>query len=85
MLSERVFEPDGTVGDVDVHEESRVPRSRLEEVVERGAPAHAREARLLLQQWSKCPDDPAVAETAALLFDAYLNDPYLTRYPDRQR
>jgi hypothetical protein len=67
---------------VDACEESQVVRGRLDEIVEKGAPALAREARLLSDQWTARPGDGAVAERAALLFDAYLNDPYLTRYSD---
>jgi hypothetical protein len=42
--------------------------SRLQEIIDRGSPAQAELARHL----------PAGAQ-ADLLYDAYLNDPYLTR------
>lgn len=43
----------------------------LREVIERGSPAQAELARQL---------QDADGEAAKLLFDAYLNDPYLTRH-----
>ncbi|HAN71657.1 MAG TPA: hypothetical protein DCQ36_08730 [Actinobacteria bacterium] len=52
---------------------------RLSEVVECGDPAQQAQARLLLEALAARPDDAAALEAAALLVDAYLNDPYLTR------
>ena len=49
---------------------------QLETIVERGGPAHAREAQRLLDLARGGAD---VAEETALLWDAYLNDPYLDR------
>jgi hypothetical protein len=56
-------------------------RTRLQEVIERGQPAHVAEARRLLGLLEEAPDDQEIRAAAAALVDAYLNDPYLTRYP----
>lgn len=64
--------------------EPRAGNASLSEVVQRGGPAQADEARRLLAALAEHPDDPAVAEAADALVDAYLNDPYLTRYPAGQ-
>lgn len=54
-------------------------RDRLTEVAERGAPAQAERAHALLMQLTD--RDKATAEQEAReLIDAYLHDPYLTRY-----
>jgi len=53
----------------------------LAEVVQRGGPAQAEEARRLLAVLDEHPDDPSAARAADELIDAYLNDPHLTRYP----
>jgi hypothetical protein len=49
---------------------------RLETIAQRGGPAHAREARRLLE---RAQDGADVTEAADLLWDAYLHDPYLER------
>ena len=54
-------------------------RDSLREVVTRGQPAHAAEARRLLDLLESDPADPATVDAARALVDAYLNDPYLTR------
>lgn len=56
-------------------------RSALQEVVAQGGPAQAAQARRLLDLLAEDPEDPTAVETANALVDAYLNDPYLTRYP----
>ena len=49
---------------------------RLEAIAQRGGPAHAQEARRLLERAEGGED---VTEAADLLWDAYLHDPYLER------
>lgn len=53
--------------------------TRLTEVSTKGDPAHQEKARLLLDALQDDADDPTARRDAALLIDAYLNDPYLTR------
>ena len=53
--------------------------THLREVAASGNPAQITEARVLLGALDSSPDDPGYRETARLLIDAYLNDPYLTR------
>lgn len=53
--------------------------THLREVAESGSPAQICEARALLGALASSPDDPRCQETARLLVDAYLHDPYLTR------
>jgi mannose/cellobiose epimerase-like protein (N-acyl-D-glucosamine 2-epimerase family) len=53
----------------------------LQELVDRGQPAHAAEAARLLARLAADPDDAQALGDAADLVDAYLHDPYLTRYP----
>lgn len=56
---------------------------RLEEVARSGGPAQAAHARRLLDRLDLCgeqiPQD--LHEEVALLYDAFLHDPYLTKYP----
>jgi hypothetical protein len=54
---------------------------QLREVIANGQPAHADEARRLLDRLSADPGDEAAAHAAAALVEAYLHDPHLTRYP----
>jgi hypothetical protein len=54
-------------------------RDRLAEVVDRGAPAQAVHARTLLAKLAD-NDDATTEQEARELIDAYLHDPYLTRY-----
>lgn len=53
--------------------------SRLREITAKGDPAHQQKAQLLLDALADDADDPTTLSDAALLIDAYLNDPYLTR------
>jgi mannose/cellobiose epimerase-like protein (N-acyl-D-glucosamine 2-epimerase family) len=53
----------------------------LQEIVDRGQPAHAAEAARLLWRLTTDPGDAEALADAAALVDAYLHDPYLTRYP----
>jgi hypothetical protein len=53
----------------------------LQEIVDRGQPAHAAEASALLARLAADPVDAAALADADALVDAYLHDPYLTRYP----
>ena len=53
----------------------------LQEIVDRGQPAHAVEAARLLARLAADPSDARAMSDAAALVDAYLHDPYLTRYP----
>ncbi len=53
--------------------------TRLTEVSAQGDPAHRPQARLLLDALQDDADFPSARRDAALLVDAYLNDPYLTR------
>lgn len=56
-------------------------RARLQEVIAKGPPGQAAHAeRLLLQVNGAAGRLPAdLADEVDVLFDAYLNDPYLTR------
>lgn len=54
--------------------------ARLTEVSEKGAPAHRESARLLIAALSEDATDVVSLRHAELLLDAYLHDPYLTRY-----
>jgi mannose/cellobiose epimerase-like protein (N-acyl-D-glucosamine 2-epimerase family) len=56
-------------------------RRALQEIIDRGQPAHAAEAARLLARLATDPDDAQSLADAAALVDAYLHDPYLTRYP----
>jgi phage gp36-like protein len=53
----------------------------LQELVDHGQPAHAAAAARLLARLAADPDDAEALADAAALVDAYLHDPYLTRYP----
>ncbi|MCH9676211.1 MAG: hypothetical protein K0U42_05175 [Actinomycetia bacterium] len=50
----------------------------LREVVNKGGPAQARHAKTLLDQLDQEID---VSENVQQLYNAYINDPYLTRNP----
>jgi hypothetical protein len=52
---------------------------RLTEVADRGAPAQATHARALLTRLAD-NDDASTEQEARELIDAYLHDPYLSRY-----
>ena len=54
-------------------------RDRLAEVADCGAPAQAAHARSLLTRLVD-NDDATTEQEARELIDAYLHDPYLTRY-----
>jgi hypothetical protein len=58
--------------------------AQLREIIDRGQPAHAAEAARLRSLLDRSPDDPAALAAAAALVEAYLHDPYLTRYPNRR-
>ena len=53
---------------------------RLREITAKGEPAHRERALLLLEALHDDPQDAHAQRAAELLIDAYLNDPYLTRY-----
>lgn len=53
--------------------------THLHEVAESGSPAQISEARTLIGALASSPDDPSCRQTARLLVNAYLHDPYLTR------
>lgn len=53
--------------------------TRLREVLRFGDPAQQGRARELIDALSADPLDQQSLGAAALLIDAYLNDPYLTR------
>lgn len=53
--------------------------ARLAEISGHGDPAHQSRARELMTALQGDPHDTGSREAAALLVDAYLNDPYLTR------
>lgn len=57
-------------------------RARLQEVIDRGGPGQAEHARTLMDRLAT-GTNPELERQIALLHDAYLHDPYLTRY-DRQ-
>jgi len=59
-------------------------QARLREVIEKGAPGQAAHAENLLIQVSAARGElpAALLDEIDVLFDAYLNDPYLTRRPD---
>ncbi len=59
-------------------------QSRLQEVVDKGAPGQAEHAEQLLARVNSVDGalPESLVEEAAALFDAYLNDPYLTRQPE---
>lgn len=52
---------------------------QLREVQRHGAVAQAERAGELLTQIMVNPNDPRLEVEASVLYDAYLNDPYLTR------
>jgi hypothetical protein len=52
---------------------------QLLEVKRNGAVAQAERASELLTQITANPNDPQLKVEASALYDAYLNDPYLTR------
>jgi|GEM_PF-5263012 hypothetical protein len=55
---------------------------RLAEVIARGAPAQAELARDIQRRWEVLGQDDLptdLAQEIALVFNAYLHDPYLTR------
>ena len=52
---------------------------QLLEVKRNGAVAQAERANELLTQITANPNDPNLKVEASLLYDAYLNDPYLTK------
>lgn len=54
-------------------------RTRLTEIIEKGGAQQADHARTLLQRLDRSGDESALADEAAVLYDAYLHDPYLTR------
>jgi len=53
--------------------------ARLREISAKGDPAHQEQARLLIAALKVDAQDDAAAQSAALLINAYLHDPYLTR------
>jgi hypothetical protein len=59
-------------------------RARLQEVIENGAPGQAAHAEKLLIRVNAAHGEfsPGLLDEVGVLFDAYLNDPYLTRGPD---
>jgi hypothetical protein len=52
---------------------------QLQEVQRNGAVAQVRQAEQLLTLIAAEPDSPSLRVEATILYDAYLNDPYLTR------
>jgi hypothetical protein len=54
-------------------------KDQLREVQRNGAVAQAERAGELLTQIMANPNDPQLEVEAYVLYDAYLNDPYLTR------
>ena len=52
---------------------------QLREVQRNGAVAQAERANELLMQISENPNDAKLELAASALYDAYLNDPYLTK------
>jgi hypothetical protein len=52
---------------------------RLFEVQSKGGPAQVTQATELLAQHMTDPQTPNLGQEVDLLYDAYLNDPYLTR------
>jgi len=57
---------------------------RLREVQRNGGPTQVKQATDLLAQLATQPADPDLEEEVAMLCDAYLNDPYLTRNEEGQ-
>ena len=55
------------------------PRTQLQEILERGGPRQAEMAGELLGRLDAL-DSPALRDEISTLYDAYLHDPYLTRY-----
>jgi hypothetical protein len=55
-------------------------RDRLDDVAANGAPAQAKHARELLNRFHDNTADADTEQQARELIDAYLHDPYLTRY-----
>lgn len=54
-------------------------KDQLREIQLNGAAAQAERAKGLLKQMTANPSDAGIQEEASVLYDAYLNDPYLTR------
>ena len=54
---------------------------RLREVQRSGGVAQAAQAGDLIRRIMATPEDPAIKEEVEVLYEAYLNDPYLTKNP----
>lgn len=57
-------------------------QGRLQQIIDQGHPGQAEHARQLLQRLDDSGGQalPELADEINLLYDAYLHDPYLTRY-----